>query len=171
MAHIYLIGMMGSGKSVTGKALAGLMRTTFIDLDSEIEKKADSTIERIFEVKGEFEFREMESAALKEAAESEEALVVATGGGAVLREANVELMKKTGKIVYLDTTLDMLWSRVKDSTTRPLLKKADPYDRLAAIYKQRQPIYEAAADFSTPTDGLTGLDVATDIRNLFKSES
>src|SRR3989338_8170656 len=140
MPNIYLTGMMGSGKSVTGKRLALKLGHTFLDLDALIQKKSGKTITQIFSEKGEDFFRNLEAQALKEASQSE-LKVVATGGGTVLRAANVDLMKATGKIIYLDTSVETLWDRVKDNKDRPLLRGGQPQEKLLEIYAYRRPIY------------------------------
>ena len=162
MNNLYLVGMMGSGKSVTGKKLAALLGYAFVDLDQWIEEKHRRSITEIFEKEGETFFRAQEAVLLAEACGAGPR-VVATGGGTVLRPENVERMQATGKVIYLETSLGLLWHRVKSKQDRPLLKGADPKTSLASIFEARRPLYEKSADFSVNTDGQTAEKVARKI--------
>ena len=162
-----MIGMMGSGKSVTGKKLAALLGAGFVDLDEWIEDRTRRTIVDLFEKEGEDFFRAQETAVLKEAAASGPR-VVATGGGSVLRAENVERMKKTGRVIYLETSPDVLWQRVKEKKDRPLLKHPNPREKLAQILAERGCLYERACDFRVGTDGRTAEAVAAEIFELLK---
>ena len=166
--NIYLTGMMGSGKSVTGKRLAVKLGYGFLDLDELIQKKSGKTIPQIFTDKGEDFFRELESQALKEIS-SLEMKVVATGGGTVLRTANVNLMKATGKIIFLDASVETLWERVKDKKDRPLLRGGKPQEKLLEIYAYRRPLYEGSCQLKVGTDGKTAGAVADEIAELLKA--
>ena len=154
MRNLYLVGMMGSGKSVTGKKLAEYLGYSFLDLDEYIQQKAQRKITEIFEKDGEDFFRDLEASALVEAARGE-SRVVATGGGTILRSGNVERMKTTGKIVFLDTSVEYFWERVKYKKDRTLLKDASPREKLMRIYADRMPIYKRVSDVSINTDGET----------------
>ena len=169
MVNIYLIGMMGSGKSVTGKRLAAKLGCHFIDLDELIQTRTGKSIKTIFEKDGEPFFRDQESAALKEASNLSPR-VIATGGGTILRTHNVEKMKATGKIVYLETSPDTLWERVKAKKDRPLLSGDSPRETLMSLYATRRPFYESLAHFKVNTDGKTAQAVADEIyAELMKS--
>ena len=161
---IFLIGMMGSGKSVTGRSLAGMIQAKFIDLDRNVEKRAGLSIDGIFKKHGEEQFREMESRELQALADLPGILVVATGGGLVLRPKNVHWIKDHGTTVYLEASPDVLWQRVKDNRRRPLLKAGNPRAVLDQLCRERQPIYEEASAFRVQTDGRTAEDVAEEIR-------
>ena len=165
--NIYLIGMMGSGKSVTGRRLAALLGFTFLDLDEQIQKKTGLTIPEIFSKEGETFFRDRESEILKDASKGD-LRVVATGGGAVLRSSNVELMRVTGKTVFLETSPGILWDRVRDKKDRPLLHSGQPQEKLLEIYAYRLPIYKGAADLTVNTDGKTAAAVAEEIQELIR---
>lgn len=154
MPNIYLVGMMGSGKTVTGRKLAELLSYSFLDLDERIQQKSGRTINEIFQNDGENSFRDQETKALGETASSDKQ-VVATGGGAVLRSENISLMRRAGKVVFLDTSLNILWDRVKNKKDRPLLKGDNPFDNLKKIFSAREAIYQDAADFIVNTDGLS----------------
>ncbi len=170
MNNLYLVGMMGSGKSVTGKKLALLLGYAFVDLDQWIEEKHRRLITEIFEKEGEAFFRDTEAALLKEAC-SAGPRVVATGGGTVLRPENVEQMKTTGKVVFLETSLEMIWSRVKNKKDRPLLKGQDPQSNLKAIFMARRPAYEQSCDFRVNTDGQSAETVARKILEEIRKKS
>ena len=170
MNNVYLVGMMGSGKSVTAKKLAVLLGSRCVDLDQWIEERHHRTIKEIFENEGEVFFRDAETAVLKEACGAGPR-VVATGGGAILRPENVERMRATGKIVFLETSPDMLWERVRNKKDRPLLRGQDPKANLNAILQVRQPLYEKACDFQVNTDGQTAEAVAKKILKELQKKS
>jgi len=163
MPNLYLIGMMGSGKSVTGKKLAQFLKGSFVDLDDVIEKKNKKSISEIFAGEGELFFRDQESEVLNEVA-SQDKLVVATGGGVILRPENVDRMRASGRVIYLEASLDVLWKRVQEKGNRPLLKSASPQDKLKEIFLSRQPIYETVSEFQIATDGLSPETVAKNIK-------
>lgn len=162
MKNIYLIGMMGSGKTTTGKALAKLLSISFVDLDDQIVERVGKSINDIFATEGESYFRTVESELLLETSGGRDQ-VVATGGGIVLNAANRERMKNTGVVIYLKTSLNVLWDRVKSKTDRPLLRGRDPQETLAALFRDREPLYEAGADKSFLTNGKSPESVAVEI--------
>ena len=166
--NIYLIGMMGSGKSVTGKALAALLDATFVDLDAEIEAKQGRTIAEIFAQSGEPYFRKVEAFILEYFSNRNDQ-VIATGGGIVLREENVQRMKMTGRVVLLKASAETLWQRVRYAKDRPLLNKPDPLGTLQRILDDRANYYEKACHFSIATDGKIAEDVADEIRECLRS--
>lgn len=170
MPNIYLIGMMGSGKSVTGKSLASLLGCSFIDLDEKIEEKVQKTIAEIFKERGEDFFRAQESKVLSEASKSQ-GIVIATGGGAVIASENRELMKGTGSLVYLETSLDALWERVKSKQDRPLLKSENPKITLENLLGKRKSIYEECSQLKVNTDNKTADQVAKEISELIRKKT
>ena len=151
MKNIYLIGMMGSGKTTSGRALAKLLSLPFIDLDDQIIQQEGKSINEIFEKKGEPHFRKVESGLLLKSSQKTDQ-VLATGGGIVISLSNRERMKNTGMVIYLKTSLDVLWERVKAKKDRPLLHGADPQKALATLFAQRTPLYETIADKVFLTD-------------------
>jgi len=163
--NIYLIGMMGSGKSATGKELASFLGYEFADIDAEIEKKEKKTIPEIFAQSGEAYFRNVESLMLRSLS-SRAGYVFATGGGIVLREENIQRMKATGKIILLTASAETLWQRLRYSKDRPLLNKPDPFGVLQQILSDRETIYQNACDVAVPTDGKLAEDVAQHILKL-----
>jgi shikimate kinase len=168
--NIYLIGMMGSGKSVTGEALASDLGWAFVDLDTEIEKKENRSIADIFARDGEAYFRGVETAVLKELS-GRKKHVFATGGGIILREENVRQMRETGRIILLQASAKTLWRRLQYATNRPLLNKPDPYGTLVQILADRESLYEKACYFSVMTDGKLAEDVAREIREILRVRS
>lgn len=167
--NIYLIGMMGSGKSVTGKALAVMLGYAFVDLDSEIEKQEKRKISEIFARSGEPYFRDVESAVL-EPWSKQRHCVFAAGGGIILRDKNVQCMRETGKIILLKASAETLWQRLRYSKDRPLLNKPDPLAALRQILSDRELFYEKACHFVVTTDGKLVGEVAREIYNTLRSK-
>jgi len=165
--NIYLVGMMGSGKTVTGKALADRLGCVFVDLDAEIQGKEGCSIPEIFAERGEPYFRDLESSVL-ESFSKKSRQVIATGGGIVLREENVRRMKETGKVVLLKASAESLWQRVRYAKDRPLLNKPDPFGTLKQILSDRESCYENACHFTVLTDGKIAEDVANEIREMIR---
>ncbi len=168
--NIYLVGMMGSGKTVTGKVLASLTGFRFIDLDQVIESEQKMTISVLFEKKGESFFRDLETQALKSAA-SGTRQVISTGGGIVVRPENREIMKTSGTVVFLETGLQWLLKRLRGSTDRPLLKTPDWTNRVEQLVKERMPLYKEASSASVLTDGKTAAQAAGEIISLLGIQS
>ena len=153
---IFLVGMMGVGKTTIGRQLAAALGREFIDLDQAIEARCGVGIATIFDIEGEAGFRRRETAALDEYTRRP-GLVLATGGGAVLSEANRRMITEQGVAVCLEAPLDVLWQRVRHKETRPLLRTPDPRATLAALYEARAPIY-ALADLRVRSDGAVSID-------------
>jgi shikimate kinase len=143
--NVYLVGMMGAGKTTIGRALARRLRKTFVDADQEIESRTGVRIPVIFDIEGEEGFRRREALVLQQLT-AESAIVLATGGGAVLNPENRRCLARSGVVVYLDVSPDVLWERLRQDTARPLLKVEDPRARIAELYKQRDPLYREVAD-------------------------
>lgn len=142
--NVFLVGMMGAGKSTVGKALARRLGREFVDCDREIVERTGVPIATIFEIEGEAGFRRRESAVLAELA-ARPGVVVATGGGAVLADGNRRLMRDHGTVVYLHADLDHLHERTRHDTGRPLLATGDRRATLAALLEARDPLYREAA--------------------------
>lgn len=149
--NIILIGPMGSGKSTIGSLLAKKLHREFIDSDHYIEEKTGVDIPRIFDVEGEDGFRQRETAALQELSQLNN-MVIATGGGSVIKAENQSLLSNSGFIVFLDTSIRQQMSRLKKDKKRPLLQTEDPKSRLEALLQQRKPIYQNLADYIIKTD-------------------
>ena len=147
--NIYLIGMMGSGKSTIGKTLSEKMHKPFIDLDSEIEKGTGKNISEIFDIDGEEQFRKMETKQLKQYSES----IVACGGGIVLNDENREFINENGFTILLTASMEELSHRLSDSGNRPLLADDNTEEALTKLWLERQLHYLNTADFTIETDG------------------
>ena len=147
--NIYLIGMMGSGKSTVGKTLSEKMHKPFIDLDSEIEKGTGKNISEIFDIDGEEQFRKMETKQLKQYSES----IVACGGGIVLKDENREFINENGVTILLTASMEELSRRLSDSGNRPLLADDNTEEALTKLWLERQLNYLNTADFTIETDG------------------
>ena len=140
--NVFLIGMMGSGKTTVGHLLASQLGYRFCDSDVVIEQVAGKTINEIFAESGEAAFRQIESQVLSELS-SYTKLVIATGGGVVIKPINWSYLHH-GLIVWLDASVEVLIERLKEDTTRPLLKQADPAQTLHQILEQRRGLYAEA---------------------------
>lgn len=150
-SNIYLIGFMGAGKTTVSNMLTSITGRKEIDADAYIVKKEGKTINDIFAEKGETYFREIETKYLKEISE-EKNMIVSCGGGAVLKDENVEIMKKTGKIVLLTATPQTTYERVKDSTDRPILNGNMNIEYIEELMNRRKDRYLAVADEKIATD-------------------
>jgi shikimate kinase len=147
---IALVGMPGSGKSTVGRHLARLLGWRFLDSDHEIERQIGGSIRVYFEQHGEPAFRDLEQQAIADLCQQTGA-VLATGGGAVLREANRQALKSGCDVVYLRSSPEELFRRLRHDTQRPLLQVNDPLRRLRELYRERDPLYRDAADFVIET--------------------
>ncbi len=143
--NLFLVGLPGAGKSTLGRQLARRLGKTFVDADAELERKLGVTISTIFEIEGETAFRDREEAALVELAAMAN-IVLATGGGVVIRAANRERLKANGTVVYLHAPPETLRERTRRSRHRPLLNTADPGARLVELYTARDPLYREVAE-------------------------
>lgn len=143
--NIYLVGMPGVGKTTIGRQLARRMHRSFVDADHEIEARTGVKIPLIFDIEGEQGFRDRESKVLAELG-SRSNLVVATGGGAVLRPENRAALKQGGIVVYLHATPRLLFERTRLDANRPLLQVADPMKKLEELFAARDPLYREVAD-------------------------
>ena len=164
---LYLVGMMGSGKTSTGRPLAEQLGYGFVDADAVIEQAAGCSIPEIFERDGEAGFRALESQVLN-AIGQRHSLVVATGGGVVTQQENWGLLH-SGIVVWLDVVPEQLMQRLRaDSTVRPLLQTDDPDAALNALLNRRRPLY-AEADLTVVIDQETPAAVADGILQLLPS--
>ena len=165
--NIVLCGFMGCGKSTIGKLVAKKTHREFIDLDSFIEEKQGLSIREIFETYGEDYFRNCETDAISELVNKND-VVLALGGGAVLKNKNVELLKSSGKIIFLDVTANTVFSRLKNDTSRPLLNTDDKLAEITKRLNDRLPIYTMVADKIIDANSKTKEAIATEIIDFFK---
>ena len=152
MENVFLIGFMGSGKSTVASCLAKNYGMEMIDMDQLIVEREEMSIPDIFTQKGELYFRDVETNLLIQI-QGEHNKVVSCGGGAVLRDENVQAMKKSGQVVLLNAQPETILERVKDDDNRPLLRGNKNVEAIRDMMKTRCPKYEGAADFVVDTDG------------------
>ncbi|MFH1259218.1 MAG: shikimate kinase [Elusimicrobiota bacterium] len=150
--NIVLTGFMGTGKSAVGRKLAQRAGRDFYDTDQIIEKDAGMSVAEIFSRKGEYFFRQAESEAIKLVAMLDN-LVVAVGGGAALKEENMEELKKNGRVVCLTASPEVIWQRVEKNRNRPLLNKKDSQAEIKKLLAERASLYQRC-DFTVQTDNL-----------------
>lgn len=149
-SNVFLIGLMGAGKTTVGRLLARELCYDFRDSDHEVVQRTGASIPTIFELEGEAGFREREAAAIEELTQLDH-LVLATGGGAVLRPENRAHLKSRGIVVYLKASPEELWLRTRRDKNRPLLQTEDPKGRLEQLFAQRDPLYREIADLVVET--------------------
>ena len=140
---IAFIGMMGAGKTAVGKVVASKLGVPFLDADTEIEKAANMSIQEIFIRDGEEFFREREAQVILRLMKGSPT-ILSTGGGAFIQRTNRQAINLLGVSLWLDVEVDLLWSRVKNKDTRPLLKSLNPYETLKKLHLERQAIYKKA---------------------------
>lgn len=148
--NLYLVGLMGAGKTTVGRLLAKHYGCVFHDSDHEIEARTGVKIPVIFEIEGETGFRKREEAMIAELT-ALSGVVLATGGGAILSAANRERLSANGIVVYLRGSPEHLHERTRNDRNRPLLQTADPLARLRELYAQRDPLYREIADIVVDT--------------------
>lgn len=155
-ANIYLVGLMGAGKTTVGRLLAKRLHRRFLDCDHEIETRTGVRIPVIFDIEGETGFRRREAQVLAELAREND-LVLATGGGAVLAEANRLCLRDSGVVIYLHAPPEVLYRRTRRDRNRPLLQVDDPLATLKNLYALRDPLYREVADIVIESqDGAAG---------------
>ena len=166
--NVYLIGLMGAGKTTVGRKLAELLLLDFIDIDQLVEQRTGVSISHIFEIEGESGFRDREVKLLAEASAGRQA-VISTGGGIILRPENRRVMRKHGQVVYLRASLKILWQRLKDCQTRPLLQQPDPKAKLTQLMLERDPLYADEADIIVEVGADSASASAREIYSLITS--
>jgi len=148
--NLFLVGLMGAGKTTVGRLLAKHYGCAFFDSDHEIEARTGVKIPVIFEIEGEAGFRKREEAAISELT-ARQGIVLATGGGAVLSPVNRENLRKNGVVIYLRGTPEHLYERTRHDRNRPLLQTGNPLAKLHELYTQRDPLYREVADIVVDT--------------------
>jgi len=167
--QVFLTGFMGTGKTETGRILAGYLDRQFIDTDQLVEKAAGLKIPLIFEKHGEEYFRDLESKVLSSLADYKSGnLVVATGGGAVLRAENRRLLKELGLVFLLRASAEEIYRRTAATGNRPLLNASDPYRTITAMLKARESCYRDC-DYVIDTTTKTPRQVAAAILSCLNS--
>ncbi len=159
--NVILIGFMGCGKTTIGVRLAGLLGFDFVDMDQLIVNQVGQSIPEIFAERGEAGFRALESAVLDGLrAQGTQRQVISTGGGIVTQPENLPKLQALGAILYLTTSDDLLWQRVRRNKERPMLHTANPRQTFDDLLALRRPMYEAMADVTIDTRGLTPEEAA-----------
>jgi shikimate kinase len=170
MKNVVLTGFMGTGKTEVGRELARILDLKLIDIDTEIEKAERMSINEIFKRFGEPGFREIEMEMIKKISEKKN-IVISTGGGAVLRDENVILLKENGVIICLTASPETIFKRVQYNSDRPLLQAENPFQRIRDLLNFRKPFYDKA-DIIIDTENKTPLQIAEEIieeiRNMKK---
>ncbi len=162
MNNIILIGPMGAGKSTIGRQLSNSLKLPFKDSDHEIVARTGASIPLIFEIEGEEGFRKRETTMLAELS-ALDGVILATGGGAVLKPENRQMLSSRGVVIYLYATLDQLFQRTSKDRNRPLLQTENPRARLEEIMAERDPIYRDLADLVIHTDDRSVRSVVKEI--------
>jgi shikimate kinase len=151
-AVVSLVGLPGGGKSTVGRQLAKRLGARFLDSDTVLEERIGMPIRQFFDEFGEAAFRDQEEAVIDELTLGPgEPLVLATGGGALLRPVNRERLKQRTTVIYLRSTPEELYRRLRHDTQRPLLQVADPLAKLKELHEQRHPLYEQTAHYCVDT--------------------
>jgi len=148
--NIFLVGLMGAGKTTVGRALAKKLNKRFIDSDHEIESRTGASIPVIFEIEGEEGFRRREAEVIRDLT-AQQGVILATGGGAVLRPENRAFLKERGTVIYLRAAVNQILQRTSRDKNRPLLQTADPRKRLEDLTREREPLYREVADLIVET--------------------
>ena len=164
--NIVLTGFMGTGKTAVGRELGRILQMRLVDVDAEIEKDRQMSINEIFSGSGEQHFREIETAMIRRLA-GQGNLIISTGGGAVLREENMEALRENGMIFCLTARPETILRRTSGNNDRPLLKVEDPMARIRELLAYRMPFYEKAG-MMIDTEDKTPLQVAEEIAEMFR---
>lgn len=165
--NIYLIGLMGAGKTTIGRQLAKALQLPFYDSDKAIEESTGVDIPTIFEFEGEAGFRGREQKMIAQLTELR-GVVLATGGGAILRAENRQHLQANGFVVYLYCSIDKIVERTKRDSARPLLKSDNPRARVEQLFSEREVLYKECADFEVNTGDLQSKAVVKEILSAFE---
>ena len=165
MNNIVLCGFMGAGKTVVGQELANIMNYAFLDMDEIIEQEQGITIKKIFEIYGEEYFRNLEYELCKRTCNLQNC-VISTGGGTVIYERNVNELKKTNKIIFLDASFPVVEQRIGNSDTRPLFKDKE---KAKELYNERREKYKNVSDYIIDGD-MSAKETAIMIANILNKE-
>lgn len=159
--NIFLVGFMGTGKSAVGRELQRMTGLRLVDVDAEVEQAEGMSISKIFEVRGEAAFRDLEAREIMRISEGRDQ-IISTGGGAVLREDNMEAFSGSGVVVCLTASAETVYERTRHNTRRPLLEVDDPMEQIKNLMNERQPYYEKA-DAMVSTDGKSPYEIAQEV--------
>ncbi len=168
--NIYLIGLMGAGKTTVGKQLAEVLKHSFYDSDKAIEESTGVDIATIFEFEGEKGFRLREQRMIQSLTELR-GIVMATGGGAILMDENRNNLKKTGFVVYLQCSVEKILQRTRKDTKRPLLQTKNRRQKIEQLFIERNPFYLECADYTIDTGRIPNKTVIKKILNAIESKN
>ena len=168
-SNIALIGFMATGKSAAGCLLAARLGKQAVELDAYIEKKAGKAIPRIFGQDGEAAFRKLEIEAVAEVAAGDNQ-VIACGGGVVLNQVNIDNLKESSAVIYLEASPEVILQRTAGSKARPLLKNTDREGTVSRLLEMRLPLYDKAADITIDTSDMSIDEVVQKIRKELQIE-
>ena len=166
---ISLVGPMGAGKSTIGRQISNALKKDFKDSDHEIVARTGASIPLIFEIEGEEGFRKREAEMIDELTQLDD-IVLATGGGAVLREGNRKNLTERGVVIYLYASVDQLFERTSRDRNRPLLQTENPRQKLQDLMDERDPLYHEVADIVVHTDDRSIRSVVKEILVRLKQE-
>ena len=167
LPSVFLVGPMGAGKTTVGRLLAKHLQREFVDSDWYVQSQTGADIAWIFDKEGEEGFRERESKAIDELTQRSN-IVMATGGGAVMREDNREMLKQRGIVVYLNAPVDVQMARTAKDKSRPLLQRPNPRQVLQQLYTLRDPLYQEVADIILPTGHTYPRHMVTELLHLLE---
>jgi shikimate kinase len=167
--NIFIIGPMGAGKSTIGRQLAEALSFRFEDSDLEIQRRTGVDIPTIFEYEGEEGFRNREQQVIADLT-AQEGLVLATGGGSILRDVNRQNLAARGVVIYLHCSPEQQFARTSRDRNRPLLHTEDPLERLRGLMAEREPLYRSVADLVVSTEKRGTASVVKEIRRRLETE-
>jgi shikimate kinase len=167
---VFLVGLMGAGKSTVGRILARKLRARFVDADHEIEARTGVSIPTIFEIEGEASFRRRESEVIDDLSR-EAGLVLATGGGAILDPENRRHLHERGVVVYLCASPEVLFERTRNDRSRPLLQVEDRLAKLQTLHTQRDPLYREAAHVIVEVGATQAIQVVRRIQQALAAHA
>lgn len=167
--NVFLIGLMGSGKTTIGQLLAKRLQLPFIDSDHELEQRTGVSVATIFEIEGELAFRHREATVIDELSRRER-IVLGTGGGAILDRQTRAVLRERGMVIYLHSTAETSYERIRRNRDRPLLMVTDPLARLKQLYELRHPLYSETAHLVVESYRDRPTAVVNEIANAIASD-
>ena len=165
--NIFLIGLMGSGKTTIGRILSKSLNKDFYDSDHVVEEKTGVKVPLIFEYEGEVGFRKREESVLKELI-CHKNIVLATGGGVILSKNNCKLLSDNGHVIYLKSNCEDLVARMTGDQSRPLLQEGDLKETLESLFKLRDPMYSSISDYIIETSDKRAKEISSEIESFIK---
>jgi shikimate kinase len=165
--NIFLIGLMGSGKTTIGRILSKSLNKDFYDSDHVVEEKTGVKVPLIFEYEGEVGFRKREESVLKELI-CHKNIVLATGGGVILSKNNCKLLSDNGHVIYLKSNCEDLVARMTGDQSRPLLQEGDLKETLESLFKLRDPMYSSISDYIIETSDKRAKEISSEIEFFIK---